>query len=176
VPKFAQHNFQSFFERADKIMLVILVLQWFVATFVTSYEYDTYMYGFFGGALIVLPMLFLYKYLKGDRAYRVFVGIGMMLFSLIYIQQYLGRIEMHFHVFIAMAILTLYEDIVPLVAAALTTILHHIIFNFLQTYEISLFGMPVMVFNYGCGFDIVILHAIFVLSELLGTSNNPIGS
>ena len=25
--------------------------------------------------------------------------------------------------------------------------------------------MPVMVFNYGCGFDIVILHAIFVISE-----------
>jgi diguanylate cyclase (GGDEF)-like protein len=26
--------------------------------------------------------------------------------------------------------------------------------------------MPVMIFNYGCGFDIVILHAIFVISEL----------
>lgn len=90
-----------------------------------------------------------------------------MLFSIVYIQQYLGRIEMHFYVFIAMAILTLYKDIVPLIVAATVTILHHLIFNYLQLYEVSLFDMPVMIFNYGCGFDIVIFHAIFVIIELL---------
>jgi diguanylate cyclase (GGDEF)-like protein len=94
------------------------------------------------------------------------IAIAMMLFSVIFIQQYLGRIEFHFHIFIAMAILTLYKDIMPLIIAAFTTIAHHIIFNYLQLYEVDILGMPVMIFNYGCGFDIVILHAIFVLSEL----------
>ena len=73
---------------------------------------------------------------------------------------------MHFHVFITLAILTLYKDIMPIVVGALTTIIHHIVFNYLQLYEVTLFDMPVMIFNYGCGFDIVILHAIFVLLEL----------
>lgn len=88
-----------------------------------------------------------------------------MLFSLVFIQQHLGRIEMHFHVFIALAILTLYKDIVPVFVAAAATIVHHIIFNFLQLYEVSLFDMPVMIFNYGCGFDIVLLHGVFVIAE-----------
>ncbi len=147
-------------------MLGLLLLQWFIATFITSIQYNTYFYGFFGGALIVLPILILYPFFKGDKYYRYFISIAMMLFSVIYIQQYLGRIEMHFHVFIAMAILTLYKDIFPLLIAAMTTLLHHLIFNYLQLYEVSLFDMPVMIFNYGCGFDIVLLHAVFVISEL----------
>jgi len=148
-------------------MIVLLILQWIISTFITSIAYNTYFCGFFGGAMIVVPILVLYPYLKGDNFFRYFIAIAMMLFSVIFIQQYLGRIEMHFHIFIVMAILTLYKDIVPLVVAAATTLLHHIVFNYLQLYEVSLFDMPVMIFNYGCGFDIVILHAIFVVSELL---------
>ena len=167
IPDYADESFRAFNIISDKVMIVLLLAQWFIATFITSIAYDTYMYGFFGGALIVVPLLFLYPYLKDERYFRIFIAIAMMLFSVIYIQQYLGRIEMHFHIFIVMAILTLYKDMVPLIVAAVTTILHHLIFNYLQFYEVSLFDMPVMVFNYGCGFDIVILHAIFVISELL---------
>jgi diguanylate cyclase (GGDEF)-like protein len=147
-------------------MITLLVVQWILATFVTSNAYDTYLYGFIGGACIVLPILVLYHYFKGEAYFRYMIAIAMMLFSVIFIQQYLGRIEFHFHIFIAMAILTLYKDIMPLIIAAFTTIAHHIIFNYLQLYEVDILGMPVMIFNYGCGFDIVILHAIFVLSEL----------
>lgn len=166
IPQFAKGSFKLFNIQSDRVMVGLLLLQWFISTFVTSVQYDTYFYGFFGGALVVLPILFLYPFFKGDKYFRYFVAIAMMLFSVIYIQQYLGRIEMHFHVFIAMAILTLYKDIFPLLIAATTTVLHHLIFNYLQLYEVSLFDMPVMIFNYGCGFDIVILHAVFVLSEL----------
>ncbi|MCX6076118.1 MAG: EAL domain-containing protein [Campylobacterales bacterium] len=166
IPEFAKNSFKLFNIESDKVMIGLLILQWFISTFVTSIQYNTYFYGFFGGALIVLPILFLYPFFKGDKYYRYFIAMAMMLFSIIFIQQYLGRIEMHFHIFIVMAILTLYKDIFPLLIAAATTLLHHLIFNYLQLYEVSLFDMPVMIFNYGCGFDIVILHAIFVLSEL----------
>jgi diguanylate cyclase (GGDEF)-like protein len=166
VPLFARKNFKNYHVQSDKVMIAILMLHWMVATFVTSIMYETYLYGFFGGALIVLPIIMLYRPLQGTQYYRYFMGIGMMLFSMIFIQQHLGRIEMHFHVFIGMAILTLYKDILPIVVAAITTILHHLIFNYLQLFEVSMFGMPVMVFNYGCGLDIVLLHGVFVLSEL----------
>jgi len=166
IPSFAKKDFKKLFTQSDRVMVWLLVAQWFIATFITSIAYDTYLYGFFSGAMIVLPILFLYKYLNGDRFFRYFIAMAMMLFSVVFIQQYLGRIEMHFHIFIVMAILTLYRDIIPLVVAATVTIVHHLVFNYLQLYEVSLFGMPVMIFNYGCGFDIVILHAIFVLVEL----------
>ncbi|MDK9694421.1 MAG: EAL domain-containing protein [Sulfurimonas sp.] len=166
IPSYAKMSFQLFHIESDRVMLLLLALQWVVATFITSIKYATFYYGFFSGAFIVLPLLLLYKHLKGERYFRYFIAVAMMLFSVIFIQQYLGRIEMHFHVFIAMAILTLYKDVTPLIFAAATTIIHHIVFNYLQLYEVSLFGMPVMVFNYGCGFDIVILHAIFVIIEL----------
>lgn len=166
IPSYAEISFKLFHIESDRVMLLLLALQWAVATFITSIKYDTYYYGFFSGALVVLPLLFLYKYLKGEKYYRYFIAVAMMLFSVIFIQQYLGRIEMHFHVFIGMAILTLYKDVMPIIFAAATTIIHHIVFNYMQLYEVSLFDMPVMVFNYGCGFDIVLLHAVFVIIEL----------
>nr|MBC8238425.1 GGDEF domain-containing protein [Candidatus Sulfurimonas ponti] len=166
VPNFATTHFNAYHIQSDKVMIKILVIQWIIATFFTSIQYNTYFYGFFGGALIVLPIMILFPYLKGESYYRYFIAIAMMLFSVIFIQQYLGRIEMHFHVFIALAILTLYKDMVPILIAAVTTIIHHLVFNYLQLYEVSLFDMPVMIFNYGCGLDIVLLHTIFVLTEL----------
>lgn len=167
IPSFAEKKFQDHFLQADKIMLTLIVIQWFIATFITSISYDTYLYGFVGGGLITFILLIAYRFFKGTSVMRALVGIGMMLFSLIYIQQHLGRIEMHFHVFIALAILSIYKDTVPVFVAAGTTILHHLVFNYLQFYEVSLFGMPVMVFNYGCGIDIVLLHGVFVFAEAL---------
>ncbi len=165
VPDFARSNFESHFIYADKVMLVFLGIQWFIATFITSITYSTYTYGFLSGGLITFSLMGAYRYFKGTQVMRALVAVAMMLFSLVFIQQHLGRIEMHFHIFIAMAILSLYKDIVPVFVAAATTILHHVVFNTLQFYEVTLFDMPVMIFNYGCGFDIVLLHGVFVIAE-----------
>lgn len=167
IPVFARDNFDASFVQADKVMMVLLLLQWAIATVITSVSFDTYLYGFISGGSITLFAFGVYRYYKGTQLMRVVMAIAMMLFSVVYIQQHYGRIEMHFHVFIAMAILSLYKDIVPVVVAAMTTILHHFVFNYLQLYEVSLFDMPVMVFNYGCGIDIVLLHGIFVLAEVV---------
>jgi len=165
VPKFAQENFRTNFIQSDRVMIVLILLQWFVATLITSKNYDTHLYGFFGGGLISFGLIIGYFYFKGTLVMRVLAAIAMMLFSMIFIQQYLGRIEMHFHIFIAMAILTIYKDPIPVFVAAITSILHHFIFNLLQFYEVSLFEMPVMIFNYGCGLEIVFLHVTFVIIE-----------
>lgn len=167
IPAYAQENFDESYVQADRVILVLFVLQWITATLITSISYETYLYGFVSGGVITLAAYLVYRFHKGTRLMRVAAGIGMMLFSVVFIQQHLGRIEMHFHVFIAMAILSLYKDIVPLLVASATTIVHHAVFNYLQLYEISLFDMPVMVFNYGCGMDIVLLHGIFVIAELM---------
>ena len=165
IPDFAEATFRRYHLESDRIMLLLLLMHWGIATFLTSLAYDTHLYGFAEGGLIVLVYTLAYRFDAGHQTVRAIAAISMMLFSLIFIQQHLGRIEMHFHVFIGMAMLTLYKDELPIYVAAFTTVVHHLVFNYLQLYEVSMFGLPVMIFNYGCGLDIVILHAIFVLAE-----------
>jgi methyl-accepting chemotaxis protein len=93
--------------------------------------------------------------------------MSLMIFSAIFIQQHLGRIEMHFHIFAGLAFLLRYRDAVPILVATVTTALHHLIFNYCQVYGIELFGTQLMVFNYGTGLDIVLLHAAWVVVEVV---------
>jgi diguanylate cyclase (GGDEF)-like protein len=167
VPSYSKESFKAYFMHADKVMIYLSAIQWFIATFLSAIMYDTYLYGFISGGVLTFSLVVAYRFIAGTGAMRALVAIVMMLFSLIFIQQHLGRIEMHFHVFIAMAILSLYKDTLPILIAALTTIVHHLVFNYLQFYEISLFDMPVMIFNYGCGLDIVAFHAVFVIAEMI---------
>ena len=160
-----EKEFVDFNIQADRLMLRIFIVQWIVATCVTSLAYSTYLYGFFSGGFIVLSAYLSYRYYKGTRVNMIASGMFMMLFSLIFIQQYYGRIEMHFHVFAGMAVLTVYKHSLPILVAAFTTTVHHFIFNYMQLSGVSLFGSPVIVFNYGCGLDIVFLHALFVVLE-----------
>jgi hypothetical protein len=135
-------------------------VQWAIATFITSVSFDTYLYGFISGGSITLSALGVYRYYKGTQLMRVVAAIAMMLFSVVYIQQHYGRIEMHFHVFIAMAFLSLYKDIVPVFVASLTTVVHHFVFIF--GFRVSLFGMPVWCSTMDAAW-IVLLHAVFVI-------------
>jgi methyl-accepting chemotaxis protein len=44
---------------------------------------------------------------------------------------------------------------------------HHLGFSYAQELDFRFGDTPLIVFNYGCGFDIVMLHAIFVIGELV---------
>jgi signal transduction histidine kinase/CheY-like chemotaxis protein len=80
-------------------------------------------------------------------------------------QQSLGRIEMHFHIFAALSFLVIYQDYKIISLGSIFIIIHHLIFNYLQEYNIAVFDTPIVIFNYGCGLDIVLLHAAFVILE-----------
>ncbi len=167
LPEYIKSSFSDDFKTSDKFMLYLLFFHWVAAVSVMAYEYNTYLYGFLNGGIIFIANAVLYRYYRGKALFRYSVAISIMLFSSIFIQQHLGRIEMHFHVFLAMAILTLYKDIVPVLIAALTTALHHIFFNYLQANNVYVFDMPIQVFNYGCGWDIGLLHAVFATTEAI---------
>jgi len=89
-----------------------------------------------------------------------------MVFSAILIHAQLGRIEMHFHVFVAMAFLLVYVDWKVVLASSAFIAIHHAVVNYLQSLEFKAGGgIPVLGFNYECGWDIVALHAFFVIFE-----------
>lgn len=158
---------QSHYYEADKLMMWILIIHAVVAVFVTSRYYDTYWLGMAGSAVIMALCGAAFILLRGTLWFRLIAAVAIMLFSALYIQQHLGRIEMHFHVFIGLAILTIYKDVLPMFMAAAAILTHHILFNWMQSIQIAFGSTPVMVFSYGCGIEYVILHGVMVIAEAI---------
>lgn len=150
---------------ADKKMMLILIVHAFFAIFVTSQYYDTHQMGVMGSMVLLGLMSIAYFTLRGTLWFRLIAALAVMSFSALYIQQHLGRIEMHFHVFIGLAILTIYKDTLPMLFASIGIIVHHFIFNWLQSQQFELGGHPVMIFSYGCGIEYVYLHGVMVVAE-----------
>jgi signal transduction histidine kinase/CheY-like chemotaxis protein len=155
------------FLNADRYMLWILIGHALIGIFITSLYYGTFGLGLFIGSAVMLNVFIGYRYLKGTIYFRMIAALAIVIFSALYIQQHLGRIEMHFHVFIGLAILTVYKDILPLLTAAFAVVAHHFLFNYLQFSHYIFFGDPIMIFSYGCGIEYVILHGVMVAAETI---------
>lgn len=84
------------------------------------------------------------------------VGFSALTFSGLLIHLGGGMIEMHFHVFMSLALLLGYGLFTPLLVGAGTIAIHHISFFFF---------LPQSLFNYEASFWIVILHALFVVAQ-----------
>jgi len=162
-----QKNLKKEAENADKAFVYIFIANWLIVSLLTSLTYDTYMLGVVGGGLITAIVLLTYKFFRGTTLSRVVIGTLIMGFPIIMIQQHLGRIEMHFHVFVVLAFMSLYKDILPTIAATLTIAIHHLLFTYLQLNDVSILDVKIIVFNYGCGWDITFLHAAFVVLEAI---------
>src|SRR6056297_1536945 len=155
------------FDQTDQFMLKLLFLHWVVASSVVAFAFSTYLLGFIGGGIIFGTAYGVYKLNPGSVLSRMTMGAAFMAFSMLFIQQHLGRIEMHFHIFVSLAFLIRYKDIAPVLAATLTTAVHHALFNFAQEAELAFAGTPIMIFDYGCGWDIVAIHATFVIIAMI---------
>lgn len=104
---------------ADKIMLQLIGLHWFiVSTFVASI-FGSFFLGFIGGGLLFFIALMAYKFFKGTQIYRDIVAVIFLSFSVVMIQQSFGRIEMHFHIFGALSFLIIYKEFRTLSVAAI---------------------------------------------------------
>ena len=149
----------------DDMMMKVLLAHWVIAATAMGVAHGTYLFGAIGGALICAFAYAAKRTLTGSVYFRIIVAACFMLFSAMYIQQNLGRIEMHFHVFVALAILARYKDILPQVSALTTILIHHLIINYCQGAGISALGSPLTLFNYGTGLDIIFIHAVFAVME-----------
>ena len=150
---------------ADKALLYIFVANWFIVSAITSLTYGTYILGIVGGGVLTGLAFLVYTMFKGTSASRIILAILIMGFPMLMIEQHLGRIEMHFHIFVILAIMSLYKDIMPTIAGTLTIAVHHLLFTYLQLNDVSIFDAKIIVFNYACGWDIAFLHAAFVIVE-----------
>jgi methyl-accepting chemotaxis protein len=113
------------------------------------------------GAPLALGTLVATRLLPGRRVTRLLVAASLLGFSGLFIHQTQGLLEMHFHVFVGLAVLVAYRDPEVPVFGAVVIALHHVGFDILQRS-----GAPVDVLPHNhTGFGIVAIHAVFVVLE-----------
>ncbi len=127
------------------------------------------IYGGWGTALgfglpLGLGAFALSRMAPGANMTRIVLGLSYMAFSALFIQLAHGLIEMHFHIFSALALLLVYRDWKVPTAAAAAIAVHHVAFHILQQK-----GVGVFVMNHAmpgiAGFYMVGVHAAFVVFE-----------
>ncbi|HEY9018106.1 methyl-accepting chemotaxis protein [Thiomicrospira sp.] len=157
--------FQIERKKVDKLMLIILLAHLPFTMFLAPWGNDTQTFAMIASIVTALLVVVAYMSLKGTRGFSAVVGAALMLNSAILIQAQMGRIEMHFHIFVALAFLLAYRDALPVLVAASVGAVHHVLLTYFQLNSVMLADMPIMLFNYGCSWDITFLHAFFVVVE-----------
>ncbi|WP_123659743.1 methyl-accepting chemotaxis protein [Pusillimonas sp. NJUB218] len=146
------------YRQADRIMLPVLWLLFVMALGLAPW-YDTWgMAVGVGLPLAALPTAFIFL-MPGSRLTRVVVAAAVMMFCALHIQQSLGVAELHFGIFVLLAILLCYRDWLVIVVAAAVIAIHHLSFNYFQE-----LGFGVLCFTEP-GFGRVIAHAAYVVAE-----------
>ena len=152
-------RFLEHYRKADRIMLALVWLM-FLFSLGLAFWHDTLVQAVIvgGGTSVVLTAL--YRALGGTRVMRCALGAGLMVMAALHINQAQGVIESHFGIFALLAVLTFYRDWLPILVAAATIAVHHIVFHALQHQ-----GFPVFVMEHHGGWTMVLIHAFYVVME-----------
>jgi methyl-accepting chemotaxis protein len=146
-------------ERSDRALAQLLVIHWPIALALAALR-DTWLAALVIGGLASCVPLILAYIRPGAAVTRIAVAVCLMVYSMLFIAQTGGMIEMHFHVFASMAFLLIYRDWrLPVIAGGIIAV-HHAVFNYLQAR-----GYRDLVFADHHGWHIVGIHAVFVVFE-----------
>ncbi|MET0379292.1 MAG: methyl-accepting chemotaxis protein [Spongiibacteraceae bacterium] len=112
-----------------------------------------------GGTLAMLALML--QMVPGSAISRAAFGAAFMVFTALHIHQSGGMIEMHFGVFVLLAMLLYYRDWLPILVAATVITVHHVLFFWLQAQ-----GAPVSILNEAnAHWWVIFLHAGYVVVE-----------
>ncbi len=147
---------RQYVQKMNFIMLCILTLHFPVLVGLAYFlKTDIFLTSVLSIGLLAGPgLLFILN--KSSRVASMAMGVALMGFSALLIHVSSGMIEMHFHIFVGLALLIIFANPWVIVAAAVTIAVHHVGF--------WLF-LPKSVFNYEASFGIVLIHALFVVLE-----------
>ena len=152
-------RFLEHYRKADRIMLALI---WLMTLFSVglAFWHDTLIQAIVVGGGTSLLLTALYRAIGGTRVMRCALGAGLMVMAALHINQAQGVIEAHFGIFALLAVLTFYRDWLPILVAALTIAVHHVVFHALQHQ-----GFPVFVMEHHGGWAMVFVHAFYVVME-----------
>ena len=144
---------------ADRALAWLIVAHFPVVLGVAA-VHGTWWAALLVGAPLAAVPFWLARTKAGALVTRLTIAVAFMGMSALLIHQSHGMVELHFHIFAALAFLLIYRDWrVPVVAAAVIAV-HHLVLNFDPEAHIA------HLLPHGhYGLPIVVLHAIFVVFE-----------
>lgn len=149
----------------DKLIFAILMFHVPVVMFLVPIGFGTSKFAIIATLLLGAISACAYLLTRGRPVFGIIAGIVLMGFSAVMIQAQFGRLEMHFHIFSALAILLLYRNWLTIVIPAGVIAVHHLVFTYLQLNGITIAGVPLQAFAYDCSWTLTFIHAAFVIFE-----------
>lgn len=150
---------------SDKIVLFLILAHLPFIFFIIPQGYGTQLHGSIPAIAIALASVIAYIQYRGHFICRLVLTLAMMMMSMILIMQQLGRLEMHFHIFAALAFLIIWRDYRLLVIAAGFIAVHHALGVPLQLSSLDIAGVPFIVYGQDCDWPTFLIHASFVIIE-----------
>lgn len=149
----------AFYQQANRFFICV-VWGLLVFSLLLANLYDSWTEALLIGLPAALIPTILAKTQATSAITRIAFGISLMIFSALNIQQAHGMIEVHFGIFVGLAMLLYFHDWKPVLAAALTIAVHHLLFSYLQQSNTNIY-----VFENINTFSIVLIHAAYVVVE-----------
>jgi len=150
--------------KVNKIITSVIILL-FIESIFLAFWHDTYIEVF----AIALPSAFvplwLLKNIPQATLTKHACSFSLMVFACLHIHQTYGLIEVHFEIFILMAVLIIFQDWKVFISAVSVIALHHLSFYFLQKNgaDVYLFTEDRLMFS------AVMIHAIYAVVEAVIT-------
>ncbi|UGS43534.1 hypothetical protein G163CM_43090 [Pseudocitrobacter corydidari] len=148
-------------QRADGQMLALVWLLWVISLVVGWIAGNGLVALFFATPLAILATLVTALF-RGRLISRLFFAFILMAFSALLIQLGEGETEYHFSVFVLLSALLAWRDWRPLVMGAAVIAVHHLVFNYLQAYNLY----HIVIFMH-TGLHMVMMHGAFVVAQTL---------
>lgn len=145
-------------QRANRLCLILLLGHIPVLMGVGAYFGTGILVALVASILLLLGPSILVWQNGSSRLASMALAAASMGISALLIHLGRGMIEMHFLIFTWLALLIVFGSVWPLVVATATIALHHVLFWL---------WLPGSVFNYKASFGVVLLHAGFVIFEVV---------
>lgn len=148
-------------QRADGQMLALVWLLWAISQGIGWLVSDALVAFSFATPLAILATL-VASFYRGRLISRLVFAFILMAFSALLIQLGEGETEYHFSVFVLLSALLAWRDWRPLAMGAAVIAVHHLVFNYLQEYNLY----HIVIFMH-TGLHMVMMHGAFVIAQTL---------
>ena len=168
LPESVKKGIHDDYVAADRLLLIVVGLQWFIAAAVSSNLYGYYKLGIFGGGVAFAVALIAYFMFKGELIGRCLMAASVVILFTVFVQQTNGLGEGHFQYFIMVSLLTRYRDKVPLLVHTILTIVHHLSLTYCQATGVEIFGTQITIFTWGTIVPLVLHLFVATVSVIIG--------
>ncbi|WP_409372744.1 hypothetical protein [Pseudoalteromonas sp. bablab_jr011] len=144
-------------------LFTYLFILLFLESLILGVVFSTLLSGVLTGLILLsLPLWMLHKHPDSALTAHI-VAAGCMMFSFLHIQQSFGLIEVHFEIFILMAVLIMFVEWRVFITALAFVAVHHLSFYYLQINDAGVYVFdPDRLF-----FSTVLIHAAYAIVEAI---------